>query len=122
MIDDDHDDSEIFIEAVNSLDKKISCYSETNPIAAFEHLKNAGNLPDIIFLDYSMPVVNGKEFLEKIKSVEELKSIPVILYSSYCESAAKQLCITHNAEKYIPKPYSFTELTQVLRSVLELNN
>ncbi|WP_456311696.1 response regulator [Pseudomonas shirazensis] len=118
LIDDDSDDAEIFIEAINSLEENISCLSETNPIKALENLKNSDKLPDLIFLDYNMPVWNGNEFIDQMRGVVELQSIPVILYSTYSETAAEQLCITHDADKYITKPDSFKELTAVLRSIL----
>jgi CheY-like chemotaxis protein len=119
LIDDDSEDSDLFIEAINSLDKNISCIAKTNPIAALEFLNNTEILPDLIFLDYNMPILNGNEFLDKMRAVKELQLIPVILYSSYSENAAEQLSIIHNTERYITKPNTFTELTAVLKSILE---
>lgn len=120
LIDDDIDDSFILIEAINSLDKNIFCRSETNPIKALENLKCSEKLPDLIFLDYNMPVINGNEFMEKMRAVEKLKPIRVIVYSSYSESAAEQLSIIHDTETYITKPNTFIELTAVLKDILEL--
>lgn len=119
LIDDDSDDADVFIEAIISLDKNISCLAETNPVKALEFLQRTEILPDLIFLDYNMPVWNGNEFIEKMRAVEELKPIPVILYSSYSENAAEQLSIIHDTERYITKPSSFNELTAVLKSILE---
>jgi CheY-like chemotaxis protein len=119
LIDDDSDDADVFIEAINSLDKNITCFAETNPIKALEFLTSTETLPDLIFLDYNMPVLNGNEFIEKMRAVEELQPIPVILYSSYSETAADQLSIIHDTERYITKPHTFTELTAVLKSILE---
>lgn len=119
LIDDDSDDTDVFIEAIISLDKNISCLAETNPIKALEFLKSTEILPDLIFLDYNIPVLNGSEFIEKMRAVEELQPIPVIVYSSYSENAAEQLSIIHDTERYITKPNSFKELTAVLKSILE---
>lgn len=119
LVDDDSDDADVFIEAINSLDKNINCLGECNPVKALEFLKNTQILPDLIFLDYNMPVMNGNEFIEKIRAVEALRQIPVILLSSYSEDAAEQLCSIHDTERYITKPSSFNELTAVLKSILE---
>lgn len=119
LVDDDIDDNDIFIEAINSLDKNITCLAETNPIKALEFLKSTKILPDLIFLDYNMPVLNGNEFIGKMREVEVLHDIPVIICSSYSESAAEHLSIIHNTERFITKPNSFTELAAVLKDILE---
>jgi len=119
LIDDDGDDADVFIEAINSLDKNVTCLAETNPVNALEFLKNAKILPDLIFLDCNMPVLNGNEFIEKMRAVEKLKPIPVIVYSSYSETAAAQLSIIHDAQRYISKPNTFAELAAMLKNILE---
>ncbi|TDO73141.1 response regulator receiver domain-containing protein [Flavobacterium chryseum] len=119
LIDDDSDDADVFIEAINSLEKNISCLAETNPVKALEFLESTEILPDLIFLDYNMPVLNGNEFIEKIRAVKKLEPIRVIVYSSYSETAAEQLSIIHDTETYITKPNTFTELTAVLKTILD---
>lgn len=118
LVDDDSDDAEIFSEAIQSLHENIVCRTETNPVKALENLKKGENPPDLIFLDYNMPVLNGNEFLKKIREVQQLSEIPVILYSNYSEAAAEQLCITQDTDRYICKPNSFNELTAVLKNIL----
>ncbi|MHC0443188.1 response regulator [Flavobacterium sp. 3-210] len=120
LIDDDNDDADVFIEAIHSLDENIRCLSETNPIKALENLKSSEELPDLIFLDYHMPVLNGSEFLEKMLQVQQLSEIPVILYSTYSVEAAEQLGINEHTERYITKPNSFVELKAVLKHILKL--
>lgn len=120
LIDDDIDDVSIFIEAIKSLDKNIFCYSETNPIKALEDLKNSEKLPDLIFLDYNMPLINGNEFIDKMRLEKKLQAIRVIVYSTYSKSAAEQLSIIRDTETYIAKPSNFIELIAVLKKILEL--
>jgi CheY-like chemotaxis protein len=118
LVDDDSDDAEVFCEAIQSVDENIVCQSETNPVKALENLKNGENTPDLIFLDYNMPVLNGNEFLKKMREVQQLSKISVILYSTYSETAAEHLCITQDTDRYITKPNSFEELTAVLKNIL----
>ncbi|WP_426485221.1 response regulator [Flavobacterium sp. 2] len=121
IIDDDIDDSDIFIEAINSLNINVNCLAQNNSVAALEFLISTEILPDLIFLDYNMPVLNGNEFIEKIKTVERLRSIPVVIYSTYSEAAAEQLLIVQDGQKYITKPNSFSELKSLLKNILEGN-
>ncbi|MNL25239.1 Response regulator rcp1 [compost metagenome] len=51
-------------------------------MTALGELTNIPELPDLIFLDYNMPILNGSEFLGKIKNDLKLKDIPVIMLSS----------------------------------------
>ena len=90
------------------------------PLKALEYLNSSDELPDVIFLDYNMPVLNGSELLEKIRGEKKLQSIRVIVYSSYSQPAAQQLSIVSDTESYITKPITFMELKAVLHSVLGL--
>lgn len=121
LIDDDNDDVEIFIEAIHSLSKNIHCQAETNPIRALENLKIIETLPDLIFLDYNMPFVNGSEFLSKMREVQKLSKIPVILYCTCCAEVAQRLYMIQERVKYIVKPCSFAELQEILKNILEGN-
>ena len=118
LIDDDSDDADFFIEAINSLHPNLSCKTETNPVKALEFLNSTEILPDLIFLDYNMPILNGSEFLEEMRESSRLKEIQVIIYSSYCETAAEHLSIITGSERFMTKPDTFTELVDVLRKIL----
>ena len=54
--------------------------------------------PDIIFLDLNMPGPNGKEFLQKIRSLSYLTHIPVIIYptSDVCKDKTDLLKLGSN--------------------------
>ncbi|PBJ05435.1 response regulator [Flavobacterium sp. ACN6] len=118
LIDDDSEDTDVFLEAVNSLDKNINCLVQNNPVQALEYLKNLEILPDLIFVDFNMPVLNGNELIGRMREVVRLQAIPVILYSSYSETAADRLFIINDSQ-YITKPSNFNELVAVLKEILE---
>ena len=62
-IDDDDDDIFFFAAAVENISSTARCFSFTNAGKAMQKLLNGELLPDIIFLDLNMPVINGQEFL-----------------------------------------------------------
>ena len=62
----------------------------------------------LILLDLMMPVLDGFQFLEKIKADEELKGIPVIVMTS--EKDAEVKSIRHGAVDFIRKPFDFPEV------------
>ena len=62
IVDDDEDDSDLFIEAVEEVDERIACNTAKNGLAALEWLRDSRHtLPDLIFLDISMPLLNGTD-------------------------------------------------------------
>jgi CheY-like chemotaxis protein len=85
-IDDDLEDVEIFREELHEIDHAIGfCYA-VSADDAFKKL--TGNLirPDIIFIDYHMPVVDGYECIKIIKERNALRNIPIVLVSSTISS------------------------------------
>lgn len=118
LIDDDSDDVEIFVEAVNSLHKEIVCQTATNALKAFDELKTAESLPDFIFVDFNMPALNGISFIQKMKDQNRLEHIPVILMSTHTADVMCQLTRQFESINYIAKPNSFQELVLLLDGVL----
>lgn len=80
IVDDDIDDLEIFTEAVNTISTQINCIRALDGAEAMQLLNNIN--PDIIFLDINMPGMNGAECLSMIKTKEEFKNLPVVIYST----------------------------------------
>ncbi|MBE8726480.1 response regulator [Flavobacterium hungaricum] len=119
LIDDDIEDTEFFTEAVEAVNKNVVCRTELNPSKAFEELAAAENLPDIIFLDYNMPAVNGLEFIKRMRNAEKLKNIEVIVMSTPPEEVMVQWFQKNNTTvKYISKPNTFQELKEILAELL----
>lgn len=119
LVDDDADDQEIFIAAVNEIDSSIKCISIDNCEEALDKLKREHtDLPDLIFLDLNMPRLNGRQCLSEIRKLSRLKHVPVIIYST--SSLKKDMEETANlgADFFITKPNRFNELCETLNNVL----
>jgi len=82
FIDDDQEDYEMFCDAMKEIKPEARCIHLQDGAAGLRYLQHSANLPDYIFLDIHMPVMDGLECLTKIKANEKLKSIPVIMYTS----------------------------------------
>lgn len=115
LIDDDSDDREIFEIALNEIGLNHKCITAENGREAIELLSsNPLIFPDYIFLDLNMPLLSGKEFLQKIKNFPNLKETAIIIYttSSYAKDIeeTKLLGATH----FLLKPSNFNLLIHVL--------
>ena len=62
--------------------------------------------PDIIFLDYEMPVMNGKETLKAIRSIREYRNLPVVIVTSHSEMVLVRELLSYKVSAYLIKPLS----------------
>lgn len=75
------------------------------------------NIPDVIFLDYDMPGVDGKETLERIRGVKEFSHIPIVFLTGVTERKKIQEVLSMNPAAYILKPIEQKRLEEVLRDI-----
>ncbi|UUF12397.1 MULTISPECIES: response regulator [Flavobacterium] len=104
LIDDDRDDAELFMEAVDLLNKNILLRWESSPQTALEGLRESDNLPELIFLDYNMPRINGLELLGALKNDARLKDIPVLMISTPSADYMKSKIGQQNILAYLTSP------------------
>lgn len=118
LVDDDIDDADLFREALDSLNKGIIMQWDSSPEDALIRLKDSQNLPELIFMDYNMPRINGIEMLGMLKKDKRLCNIPVILISTPAYIFMKHQLEDNSVYEYIRKPNNFCELIAVLDSIL----
>ena len=83
LAEDDVESREIFIEAIKEVAPQVNVRVADNGRDLMGFLLSQRTaLPDLIFLDLNMPLKNGHECLEEIRANDELKDIPVIIYST----------------------------------------
>lgn len=119
IIDDDPDDQELFIEALHGLDEEGQCITAFNGQEALQKLASGmPALPNFIFLDLNMPLMNGRQFLAKIKNNKANKDIPVIIYSTSIESKDVQDTLQMGAAFFLQKPNRFDDLKKELANII----
>ena len=117
-IDDDDDDIDFFVAAIEYLSDGASCFSFTNAAKALDKLVSGELIADIIFLDLNMPVINGQEFLAMLKAKAGLEDIPVIMLSTASDSLTFHKLKAEGASGFLTKPSSIKELSDLLRPYL----
>jgi len=121
LIDDDADDREIFQEALSDIkiSNAIDFQHAENGVDAFQKLESHKvNKPDVIFLDLNMPKMDGRQFLTEIKKLVQFKDIPVVIYSTSSNKSDIDFTLRHQAETFMTKPHSISDLKRQLEHVL----
>lgn len=77
-------------------------------------------LPDLILLDVSMPVMNGLELLEMLKSKPALAAIPVIMLTSPADRTLLPQLAAMGAAGTLMKPFNQASLIEAIGRVLNL--
>ncbi len=75
-------------------------------------------VPDIIFLDYDMPVCDGKMTLQMIRESEESKDVPVVFLSGVKDAAHIKAVMALKPAGYILKPPKVERLEETIREIL----
>jgi len=76
---------------------------------AFEVLERESPV-DLILLDWNMPVMNGIEFLVKLKADDRYKEIPVTMVTTEIERHKVIEAIGKGAKNYVMKPFTQEDL------------
>ncbi len=76
-------------------------------------------LPDLILMDVRMPKMTGYEACRQMKSMPELRDIPVVFLSAKGQETEIQTGLEAGAEEYILKPFAPDELVKQVQAVLD---
>lgn len=76
--------------------------------------KNAAPRPGIVLLDLNLPETDGREVLRQIKENIELKSIPVVIFTTSDSEKDIEESYRSGANTYITKPVNLDELYNVI--------
>lgn len=111
------DDSGILLRSVKTmLSDKYEVAVATDGKKAIERAKR--RKPDLILLDYEMPVMDGKETLEELRKDEELKDIPVVFLTSVADRDSIAPVLKLKPQGYLLKPIDQKRMFETIENVL----
>ncbi len=121
LADDDIDDCVFFKEAVADLISPTQLTVVHDGEELMHLLTNdASRLPGVLFLDINMPRKNGFECLAEIKASDELKHLPVIIFSTSFEQEVVNLLYKSGAQYFIRKPSEFQQFKKIIQQTLAI--
>lgn len=72
--------------------------------------------PDLVILDFSMPVMNGSEMAKALRSAEGERHVKILMYTSYREQYVRAGCTEYDA--FLSKPSSVEDLIAAVEGLL----
>ena len=75
-------------------------------------------MPDLILMDMSLPVMNGWEATEKVKSNPATKNIPVIALTAHAMSEDREKCIAAGCNDFDTKPVDLPRLIEKIKALI----
>ncbi len=75
--------------------------------------------PDLVLLDYEMPICSGKQMLEMLRSEEEFSDVPVIFLTSKTDHESVKKVIALKPEGYLSKYLKLTEIKKKIDNYFE---
>ena len=76
--------------------------------------------PDLILLDYLMPVVDGRQVASKVKADPATRNIPIIMLTALDHREARLAALDAGVEEFLTKPVERAELWLRVRNLLRL--
>ena len=69
---------------------------------------------DLILLDINMPVMNGLDFIKKVKELVSFNHIPIVLVSTEGKEEDTMRGLALGAKGYVKKPFQPSDLHQLI--------
>ena len=99
------------------LNENVEIFEGQNGQEAFDLYKE--HLPKIVFLDLTMPVMDGFEALAKIKEFD--KDAKVVIISADIQKLSMDKALQLGAFNFIKKPIDLEKMQQILGKINELD-
>lgn len=82
-------------------------------------LKAIDEVPDLVIADSTLPGMNGRVLLEKLKSRPGTAKVPVILMAARSEITEKLKMMQDSVEDFVEKPFFVREATARIKRVID---
>lgn len=133
LVEDNTDDVLLTLRALQRADILNQVVVARDGVEALDYLTSEGQYagrdptdkPVVVLLDLKMPRMGGLEFLEKIRKINPLMFLPVVILTSSTED--RDVCESYSlgANSYIQKPVEFDRFVEAIRTLglywLDLN-
>lgn len=120
IVEDDADDLEIMLRALKKANVTNAISVAADGVEALAYLLGEPGVtepqpvPALVLLDIKLPKVNGLEVLERIRSSERTKLLPVVMLTSSEEHEDVTRSYALGVNSYVRKPIDFAKFSETV--------
>jgi CheY-like chemotaxis protein len=126
LVEDDPAHAEIVLRNLSSLQDRVRCIAHlSDGQQALDYLQREGKhsdplsspRPDLVLLDLRLPRVDGFEVLRRMKAIEDVSHIPVVVLSTSEAEGDIAAAYQTGACSYLVKPAEFQAYIDLIRGL-----
>lgn len=115
------------IKSYMDCEPKVKINFVNDGISALDYIFNRGKYlnaikPNLVVLDLNLPNKSGKEVLSELKSHNDHKNIPVIIFTSSGDKNDISFCRNLGVYEYYTKPMDLEEYYGIMKSICMIGN
>lgn len=77
-------------------------------------------IPDLIILDIMMPEIDGVEVCKRMRLMESIRDIPIVMFSAKLSAIDKKESFDAGADGFITKPFNARGFISGIKTYLDL--
>lgn len=125
LVEDNRDDVELTMRALKKGNILNTVVVAQDGAEALDYLFGAGKYadrniaeqPQVVLLDLKMPKVDGLEVLQRIRSDERTKLLPVVILTTSSEDKDRITSYQLGANSFVRKPVDFNQFTEAVKQL-----
>lgn len=117
LVEDSLDDIEIAEIAFEQSDLEIDLKIQKNGAAAIKYMEASVICPDLIILDWNLPLISGAKVLSYLKNHDRFKKIPVIVLTTSKRHEDVNEAYANSCNAYTIKPLELEETIDLLKAI-----
>jgi CheY-like chemotaxis protein len=122
VVEDSNEDFEVLQRFIKRSPVNVSierCASGEQALAFLQPYDRVPERPGLILLDLNLPGTDGREVLRQVKQDQQLRTIPVVIFTTSNSPKDVEDCYQYGVNSYIVKPINFEQLKRDIQALLE---
>ena len=113
------DDEPVSLAVMKQLVAKLpDCQTHEFTSASAAYSWCIGHEPDLVIVDYMMPIVDGIEFTRRLRGLANRQKTPVVLVSAAGDREMIKRALASGVTDFLSKPFDFVELQNCVTNTL----
>ena len=118
LVEDNPSDEELTLRSLKKHNIVNEVVVARDGVEAVEYLlDDSKQLPDLVLLDHKLPRLSGLEVLQRIRTEERTKMLPVVVLTSSSQDEDIVSSYRMGANSYVRKPVRFSDFSEAVRQL-----